>query len=92
MIQLARKQKSTKAGLKTSVRIVQSKKGEGTLSLRVLVILGENEKALGFAPRAFVKCCCGGVLLSHILSNAVPSPCQVLASGFGMMPGVSPGP
>ena len=35
---------------------------------------------------------CGGVLLSHILSGAVPSPCQVLTSGFGMGPGVSPGP
>lgn len=32
------------------------------------------------------------MLLSHILPNAVPSPCQVLASGFGMEPGVSPGP
>ena len=27
---------------------------------------------------------CGGVLLSHILSGAVPSPCQALASGFGL--------
>lgn len=35
---------------------------------------------------------CGGVLLSHTLSGAVPLPCQVLASGFGMGPGVSPGP
>ena len=35
---------------------------------------------------------CGGVLLSHTLPGAVPSPCQVLASGFGMGPGVSPGP
>ena len=39
-----------------------------------------------------LTCWCGGVLLSHILSGAVPSPCQVLASGFGMGPGVSPGP
>ena len=43
-------------------------------------------------PSPFVECWCGGVLLSHILSNAVPSPCQVFASGFGMGPGVSPGP
>ena len=35
---------------------------------------------------------CGGALLSHTLSSAVPSPCQALASGFGMGPGVSPGP
>ena len=35
---------------------------------------------------------CGGVLLSHTLTGAVPLPCQVLASGFGMGPGVSPGP
>ncbi len=48
----------------------------------------------GFRPRvgAAATCWCGGVLLSHILSGAVPSPCQVLASGFGMGPGVSPGP
>ena len=39
-----------------------------------------------------LKCGCGGVLLSHILSGAVPSPCQALTSGFGMGPGVSPGP
>ena len=43
-------------------------------------------------PSPFVECWCGGVLLSHILSDAVPSPCQVFASGFGMGPGVSPGP
>ena len=36
--------------------------------------------------------CSGGVLLSHTLPGAVPSPCQVLTSGFGMGPGVSPGP
>lgn len=35
---------------------------------------------------------CGGVLLSHTLPGAVPSPCQALASGFGKGPGVTPGP
>ena len=33
---------------------------------------------------------CGGVLLSHTLPCAVPSALRVLASGFGMGPGVSP--
>jgi hypothetical protein len=33
---------------------------------------------------------CGGVLLSHTLPGAVPSALRVLASGFGMGPGVSP--
>ncbi len=47
----------------------------------------------GLLPRPGVLVVwCGGVLLSHTLSGAVPSPCQVLASGFGMGPGVSPGP
>ena len=32
----------------------------------------------------------GGVLLSHTLASAVPSALWVLASGFGMGPGVSP--
>ena len=34
--------------------------------------------------------CCGGVLLSHTLSGAVPLAFVGLASGFGMFPGVSP--
>jgi hypothetical protein len=31
----------------------------------------------------------GGVLLSHPVSGAVPSALRGLASGFGMLPGVS---
>jgi hypothetical protein len=31
----------------------------------------------------------GGVLLSHVVSRAVPSALAGLASGFGMVPGVS---
>jgi hypothetical protein len=34
--------------------------------------------------------CSGGDLLSHTLPGAVPSALWVLASGFGMGPGVSP--
>ena len=34
--------------------------------------------------------CCGGVLLSHNLSVAVPLALPGLASGFGMLLGVSP--
>ena len=37
-------------------------------------------------------CLCGGVLLSHRVSLAVPSALVGLASGFGMGPGVSPPP
>lgn len=39
---------------------------------------------------AFVWLCCGGVLLSHDLSIAVPLALPGLASRFGMLLGVSP--
>ena len=64
-------------------------------------VVGADAPACGYGkapghclvvPGLSSTCWCGGVLLSHILSGAVPSPCQVLASGFGMGPGVSPGP
>ena len=48
---------------------------------------------LGFlcsTPHPFLWCGCGGFLLSHTLSGAVPSALLGLASGFGMLPGVSP--
>ena len=34
----------------------------------------------------------GDVLLSHVVSRAVPSALKGLTSGFGMEPGVSPSP
>src|SRR6478752_3703873 len=37
-----------------------------------------------------INSCSGGDLLSHTLPGAVPSALWVLASGFGMGPGVSP--
>lgn len=40
--------------------------------------------------RGLVELYCGGVLLSHTLSGAVPLAFVGLASGFGMFPGVSP--
>ena len=64
------------------------------------VRVGVRGRVRGYTEREGARCGvpslsrfgCGGVLLSHTLPGAVPSPCQVLASGFGMGPGVSPGP
>ena len=41
-------------------------------------------------PSLSVLLCCGGVLLSHNLSVAVPLALPGLASRFGMVLGVSP--
>ena len=43
-----------------------------------------------YPPPPCLWCGCGGFLLSHTLSGAVPSALLGLASGFGMLPGVSP--
>ena len=52
-------------------------------------------KRRGMTPHSAVSSlsdlvCCGGVLLSHNLSVAVPSALPGLASRFGMLLGVSP--
>ena len=46
----------------------------------------------GCSPGGASALWCGGVLLSRTLSGGVSLPCQVLASRFGMVLGVSPGP
>ena len=59
----------------------------------LVVVFGYGWAPGGCWPRPGVLVVwCGGVLRSHTLSGAGPSPCQALASGFGMGPGVSPGP
>ena len=71
--------------------VVRSGVGFATCPRVVCPGMWKKEGARWWCPLP-VRFGCGGVLLSHTLPGAVPSPCQVLASGFGMGPGVSPGP
>ena len=60
-----------------------------------VVVAGYEKRTIRVLPLVVLLCftCSGGgVLLSHTLPGAVPLPCWVLASGFGMGPGVSPRP
>ena len=49
-----------------------------------------NRVRVGVERPSPFTCVLGGVLLSHTLASAVPSALGVLASGFGMGPGVNP--
>ena len=49
----------------------------------------EKRPTVGWAFSVWLS---GGVLLSHTVPGAVPSALVGLASGFGMLPGVSPPP
>ena len=55
-----------------------------------LVSLYSSTNTKGHPKVAFSEKMSGGVLLSHAVTRAVPSALKVLASGFGMEPGVSP--
>ena len=67
---------------------------------RVVGVCGQCKKNHAFALEYkkshpvgwlfFTECVRGGVLLSHTLPSAVPSPCRVLASRFGMETGHVP--
>jgi hypothetical protein len=51
-----------------------------------------SKKPLGKSKRLFVLKYLGGVLLSHVVSHAVPSALKSLTSVFGMGTGVSSSP
>src|SRR6478735_8302168 len=58
-----------------------------TLDWFCLLNVGGPNRVVGAST---INSCSGGDLLSHTLPGAVPSALWVLASGFGMGPGVSP--
>ena len=76
------------AGVWVVCVVCEERKGKGRRKGR------EGKEGAGFpvleAGPPLVWVCCGGVLLSHTLPGAVPSALLGLASGFGMLPGVSP--
>ena len=62
--------------------------GGGVLVVGGVGMVRDGTPCGGAVPRVLL--CCGGVLLSHNLSVAVPLALPGLASRFGMVLGVSP--
>ena len=73
---------------RTSPPASSAQRKGGTVSFKSSIKC--NKKAPDLLVGGLLEWVSGGVLLSHILADAVPSALEGLASGFGMGPGVSP--
>ena len=87
---------ATNGGKCTNRGTTRRRHAEGRLLMRLFAFKGVGGVGMerdgtpcgGAVPRVLL--CCGGVLLSHNLSVAVPLALPGLASRFGMVLGVSP--